>query len=89
MINYYLYAYDSSARTSGGLRYAPFLVLPVLGIGLSWFLVDFRRDPVGSVSHGSKGKPPPWSHLALALWRDVFANPYMVSLFPMFFVSTW
>ena len=30
-----------------------------------------------------------WSNLMLELWRDVFANPYMLSLFPMFFVSTW
>ena len=72
-----------------GIKYVPFLLLAVLGTCLCWLMVDVRRGRKGSICGKVSRDAGTWSNLMLNLWRDVFTNPYMLSLLPMFFVSTW
>ncbi|KAF2500001.1 hypothetical protein BU16DRAFT_452204 [Lophium mytilinum] len=69
--------------------YIGFLVLTLIGAGLSLCLVnakDVIRDD------GSKVivmKHPSWKSELLGLWETFQTDPYIIALFPMFLASNW
>ncbi|KAH8677666.1 major facilitator superfamily domain-containing protein [Xylariales sp. PMI_506] len=64
-----------------------FIVLMLFGAFLALFLCDADKVQREDGSHVILMKSPSWKSEFIGLWQTMYADPWVVTLFPMFFVS--
>lgn len=69
--------------------YVGFLVLTIVGAILAWGLVDARNVVRSDGSHVILMKNPTWQSELLGLYQTILDDPWIISLFPMFWASNW
>lgn len=80
--------HSTAGRVSDG-TYIGFMALTFTGAILAWCLVDARHIRRADGSHVVLMKHPTWKSEFLGLWQVLRSDPYIILLFPMFFVSNW
>jgi MFS family permease len=69
--------------------YVGFLVLTLIGAGLSWILVDAKNVIRHDGSKVIVMQHPSWKSEIWGLYETFKTDPYIIALFPMFFASNW
>lgn len=78
-----------TAGTVSDGTYVGFLVLTLIGAGLSWTLVDAKAVIRHDGSRIIVMKHPSWKSELWGLWETFQTDPYIIALFPMFLASNW
>ncbi|KAF1999988.1 MFS general substrate transporter [Amniculicola lignicola CBS 123094] len=79
---------NGSSNVTDG-TYVGFLVLTLIGAGLSWCLVNADEVIRDDGSKVIVMKHPSWKSELWGLVETVQSDPYIIALFPMFLASNW
>ena len=81
--------HNTKAGSVNDGTYVGFLILTLIGAGLSWTLVDAKNVVRDDGSKIIVMKHPSWKSEILGLWETFFTDTYILALFPMFIASNW
>jgi len=69
--------------------YLVFLILSLIGVGIPLFMANPRKMIRSDGTTVATPRHPSWKTEIYGLWVALKTDPYIITLFPMFFTSNW